>query len=171
MLCEQLTAERRGEALYSPSPIFVTKGVMLDISFWLRFPLLLNHPDFVAAALEECRAAIRVTARQNSELRLDEWKRRFTALAQNPESTVRDLEECTEDFHRLQNWVDTETMRVLMRSLTFSYSTVRMAYKELQKAESFERIAGLHRILTTASERCKEDKTKVRGAEYSALHK
>src|SRR5574343_250296 len=108
---------------------------MLDISFWLRFPLLLNHPAFVAAALEECKVTIRVSPRQSSELRLEEWKHRFRALAEDPESTVKDLKDCTEDFHRIKNSVDAETMRVLLRSLSFSYSTVRNAYKELHKTE------------------------------------
>lgn len=142
------------------------KGFMLDIYFWLRFPLLLQHPAFVAAALEECRAAI-----QNTEVRLSTWKARFEATSQNPNSTLEDLNECASEFAKLAQWIDRETLRVLGRSLSYSYSIVKTAWAEVLKIESFDRLAGLHVLLKTAAAHCTQDMKKVTGEEKDALRR
>jgi hypothetical protein len=137
---------------------------MLDIYFWLRFPLLLQHPAFVAAALEECRAAI-----QNTEVRLTTWKGRFEAASQNPDSTLEDLNECAEEFTKLAQWIEQETLRVLTRTLSYSYTIVKSTWAEVLKVESFDRLAGLYILLKTASGHCLQDMKKLGGEEREAM--
>jgi len=137
---------------------------MLDIYFWLRFPMLLQHPAFVAAALEECRAAI-----QNTEVRLTTWKGRFEAASQSPNSTLEDLNECAEEFTKLAQWIDQETLRVLTRTLSYSYTIVKSTWAEVLKVESFDRLAGLYVLLKTAAGHCLQDMKKVGGEEKEAM--
>ena len=139
---------------------------MLDISFWLRFPLLLRHPDFVVAALEECKAAI-----QNTEVRLSQWKQRFEALSSNPSTSLDDLSLCAEEFAVLSGWIDQETMRVLGRSISFSYTLVKRTWMGILEIEDFDRLAGLSQILRAAGERCRSDSLRVKGEEKAAVQR
>lgn len=139
---------------------------MLDISFWLRFPLLLRHPDFVAAALEECKAAI-----QNTEVRLSQWKQRFEALSSSPSTSLEDLSVCAEEFAALSGWIDKETMLVLGRTISYSYTLVKRTWMGIVKIEDFDRLAGLNQILRAAAERCRSDSQRVKGEEKVAVQK
>ncbi len=142
------------------------KGCMLDISFWLRFPLLLKHPDFVSAALEECKAAI-----QNTEVRLAQWKQRFISLSTNPATSLEDLSLCSQEFIALSDWIDKETMRVLSRTIRYSYTIVKSTWKGIIEIEDLDRLAGLHQILRAAAEKCRSDVQRVKGEEKTAVQK
>lgn len=139
---------------------------MLDISFWLRFPLLFRHSEFVTAALEECKAAI-----HNTEIRLAQWKQRFEALSTDSSTSLEDLGLCAQEFSALSGWIETETLRVLCRTLSFSYSIVKSTWTGIAAIEDFDRLAGLHQILRAAAEKCRNDVTKVKGEAKSSIQR
>ena len=139
---------------------------MLDISFWLRFPLLLRHSDFVTAALEECKAAIR-----NTEVRLSQWKQRFETLSRDPATVMEDLNLCAQEFTALSGWIEKETLRVLSRTISFSYSIVKSTWKRISEIEDVDRLVGLYQILRIAVEKCRTDQQKVTGDTKHAIHR
>ena len=93
------------------------------------------------------------------------------AVSENPNSSLEDLTECGDEFTALAAWIEKETLKVLARTLTYSQSIVKNTWGEVMKIESFDRLAGLHVMLRTASERSKTDLQKVQGPEKDSLHR